>query len=111
MNDYLIDRETLGKFVDELFKHKALPVDNAEELNAQREAAIKALDEKIGVAIFSEFTEEQNKEFNQMLDRDEEVTAGDYEVFFNKIGLNVEDVVNSAMKEFAKDFLGGQNAE
>ncbi len=110
MNDYLIDRETLGRFVDELLKHKALPVDNADELNAQREATIKALDDKIGMAIFGKFTEDQNTEFNQLLDR-EETSEEDYENFFNKIGLDVEQVASDTMKEFATEFLGGQNAQ
>ena len=110
MNDYLIDRETLGRFVDELLKHKALPVDNADELNAQREAAIKTLDERIGLAIFGQFTEEQNTEFNQLLDR-EDTTEADYEAFFNNIGLDTEKIVTDAMKEFATEFLGGHNAQ
>lgn len=109
MDDYLIDRETLGKFVDELFKNKTLPVDNVEELNAQREAAIKALDEKIGVSIFSKLTQEQNAELNQLLDQDN-TTAEDYAAFFNRIGLDVEQITKDAAEEFARDFLGGQNA-
>ena len=110
MNDYLIDRETLGKFVDELIKNKALPVDSAEELNDLREANIKALDDKIGLAIFGSLTDEQYAEFEQLLDRDDgnpEV----YQDFFNSIGLDVQDIITKAMQEFQNEFLGGQNAE
>ena len=109
MDNYLIDRETLGGFVDELIKSKTLPVSSAEELNAKREAAIKALDEKISLAIFGRFTPEQNTEFNQLLDR-ADATEADYQDFFDKAGLDVEKIAEGIMQQFAQDFLGGQNA-
>lgn len=109
MNDYLIDRETLGEFVDELIKKQALAVDDTDELNRKREEAIKALDDKIGVAVFGQFTQEQYREFDQMLDRDE-TTKEDYQAFFDKIGLNLEETITNAMQEFAQEFLGGKNA-
>ena len=107
MDDYLIDRQTLSQFVDALIKKKALPVDNPEELNSVREDAIKSLDDKIGLAVFGGLTEEQNTEFNQMLDRN--AAEDEYESFFNRIGLNVEETITNTMKTFAEDFLGGQN--
>ena len=108
MNDYLIDRETLGRFVDELIKNKTLPVDNADELNAQREQLIKDLDKKIGLAIFGKLTKEQATELNQLFDQDD-TTEETYQAFFDKIGLDIEQTASEAMKEFAREFLGGAN--
>ena len=107
MDDYLIDRQTLGQFVDALIKKKALPVDNPEELESVREDAMKSLDDKISLAVFGRLSEEQNIEFNQMLDRN--ASEDEYESFFNRIGLNVEETITNTMKAFAEGFLGGQN--
>ena len=109
MDDYLNDREILAKFVDELIKNKALPVGNAEELNTQREAAIKELDKRIGMAIFGKFTEAQNTEFNQLLDRGD-TTDEEFAAFFAKAGIDIEQTTKEAAEAFAKEFLGGQNA-
>ena len=58
MDNLLIDRETLGRFVDELIKKKPLAVGNPEELNALREESIKALDDRIAMAIFGGLNED-----------------------------------------------------
>ena len=108
MDDYLIDRETLGKFVDEL-KNQTPSAEQAEELNAKREEIIEALDEKIGLAIFSKFTPNQNDEFNHLLER-EDATEADFQSFFDRIGLDVEQIATDTMKNFAQELLGGQNA-
>ena len=42
MQDYLLDRETLGQFVDELMKKRPLPVDNAEEIFEQVKQELKS---------------------------------------------------------------------
>ena len=107
MNDYLIDRETLAQFVDELIKKKALAVDNVEELNKIRKESIKALDDEIGEAIFGSLTEKQDEEFNQLLDHDE---TADYKDFFAKNNIDVEKIITDTMQNFATKFLGGQNA-
>lgn len=109
MNDYLIDQEVLEEFIDELLKHQALPVDSPEELTRKREEAIRALDDKIGLAIFSRFTEEQGQEYEQLLGGDD-VSAEDCQAFFDKIGLDVDTIISDTMQEFAKEFLGGKNA-
>ena len=108
MDNYLIDRETLTKLVDELIKKRTLPADNAEELNQLREQMIESLDKKIGIAIFSKMTEEQNTEFNEMLDRDD-ATEEDYKAFFDKIGLKVDQIIADTYQTFSEEFLGGQN--
>ena len=59
--------------------------------------------------IFGSLTDEQNTEFNQLLDR-ADVEESDFENFFNKIGLDVEQKVTDTMNSFGEEFLaGGQN--
>ena len=109
MDSYLIDRETLGKFVDELIKNKALPVSTAEELSAKREELIKSLDEKIGLAVLNSLTEEQGEEFDRLLDQDDG-SAEPYQEFFQRAGLNIEKIITDAVKDFQAEVLGGENA-
>ena len=110
MDNYLIDRETLGKFVDELIKNKALPVVTAEGLNDLREKAIQDLDDQIADAVFGKFTEEQNTEFNRLLD-DDNTSEADYEKFFKSVDFDLNETISDAMKQFAIEFLkGGENA-
>ena len=104
-----MDRETLGKFVDELIKKKALPVDSAEELNKLREDTIHSLDDKISLAIFGNLTPEQNTEINQLMDSGTE-NPDDFNTFFEKSGINVQQIITDTMEEFTKEFLGGQDA-
>ena len=109
MEDYLIDRETLGKFVDGLIKQKALAVNSPEELNKLREAGIRELDDEIGVAIFSQLTKEQAEEYDKLLDSDEE-NPDVFREFFANAGIDVEEAMSEAMKAFGVRFLGGENA-
>lgn len=109
MDNLLIDRETLGRFVDELIKKKPLAVSNPEELNTLREESIKALDDKITMAIFGGLNEQQNEELNQLLDRPD-TSETEFEQFFEKNGLNVEEAVANTVQVFGREFLGGENA-
>ena len=52
MDNYLINRETLGQFADELIKRKPLPVNSPEDLAELREDIIKTLNERISLAVF-----------------------------------------------------------
>ena len=67
MEDYLIDRETLEKFIDELIKKRPLPVNNPEEIGSFKEKQIKALDNSIIQALFGNLTESQSVELNNLL--------------------------------------------
>ena len=109
MEEYLIDRETLGKFVDELIKKKALAVNNTEELNQIRESAIKSLDDEITLAIFGQLDDEQISELDKMFD-DDSRTEDDFKKFFEDAGIKIEEVITNTMKEFGEEFLGGENA-
>ncbi len=108
MDNYLIDRETLGQFVDELMKKKPLPANTAEELNTLREQTIKSLDDKIGMAIFGSLTTPQLEEFNQILDRNEE-SPEIFQNFFQTADIDLEKTITGTMQSFATEFLGGQN--
>lgn len=108
MDNYLIDREALGQFVDELMKKKPLPANTAEELTTLREENIKALDDKIGMAIFGSLTTPQLEEFNQILDRGEE-SPEVFQNFFQNAGIDLQKTIGDAMTTFGKQFLGGQN--
>ena len=59
---------------------------------------------------FGSLTDEQNTEFNQLLDRND-AGESDFESFFSKIGLDVEQTITDTMNSFGEEFLaGGQNA-
>ena len=111
MDNTLIDRETLGQFIDELIKKKPLPVDNTEELNNLREESITALDKEIGIAIFGQLNKEQLGEFNEILDREEEPSEEEYKDFFSKNGIDLEKTISDAMQKYAEKFLGGENEQ
>lgn len=109
MDNLLIDRETLGRFVDELIKKKSLEANSPEELNALREKSIKDLDNKIALAIFGGLNEQQDEELNQLLDRPD-TSETEFQQFFERNGLNVEEAVSSTVRSFGREFLGGENA-
>lgn len=108
MDNYLIDRETLGGFIDELIKKKPLPVNAAEELTNYREEQIKALDDRISQAIFGGLTDDQDRELNNLLDRGEP-SSETLESFFSQAGINIDETIKNAMESFAKEYLGVQN--
>ena len=108
MEDYLVDREILGKFVDDLIKKKPLPVNDAAELNQLREKSIKELDDEIGTAIFSSLSDEENEKLYQLLERDE-ATPETYDRFFKEAGINLEEIITKVMQDFGTKFLGGEN--
>ena len=110
MDNTLIDRETLGQFVDELIKKQPLPAESAENLNSLREESIKTLDDRICDAIFGRLTKEQNEAFIDIVNADANAPEEVFQNFFQNAGLNLEEIITNTMKEFATEFLGGQNA-
>lgn len=109
MDNYLIDRETLGRFVDELIKRKPTTSATAEDADKDREELMAALDRRIGVAIFSQFTPEQNAEFKQTFSTDD-ASPDAYAKYFQKVGIDVEKTIADTMRAFGSEYLGGQNA-
>ena len=109
MEDYLIDRETLGQFIDELMKKRTLPVDTAEELTQFREEQIRALDNRISTALFGNLTEEQVTSLNQLLDRQPDDPDA-FRAFFTSQNLDLQQIITDAVTSFGAEFLaGGQN--
>ena len=108
MDDYLLDRETLGGFVDELMKKRPLPAGSADELNKLREQNMRALDDRVSDAIFSTLNHDQLLEINSLLD-DQDASPEVFTDFFQKSNVDLEKVISGAMQSFAADFLGGQN--
>ena len=108
MDDYLIGRETLGRFIDELFQKKSLQVNSTEELNELRENKMKELDDEITAAIFGKLNDEQMSELEQLLDQNEE-SSDVFQSFFAKVGINPQDAILATMQNFSQNFLGGKN--
>jgi len=109
MDEYLIDREILEQFVDELMKQKPLPANTAEELNALREKNIKALDDQIAKAVFGSLTAPQLEAINKILDSGEE-NPEVFQEFFQNAGVDLQKITSETMTKFSEQFLGGQNA-
>lgn len=109
MQDYLLDRETLGQFIDGLMKKRPLPVDSAEEINNYREKQIKALDDHITNAIFGNMSEKQIASLSQLLDQEKD-NPDVFKIFFAKQNINIEQIVANAINSFSTSYLaGGQN--
>jgi len=109
MDNLLIDRETLGQFIDELIKKKPLPVNTAEELAAYREQQIEALDARVAKAFLGDLTDEQYAELDHLLD-DPATEPQAFEDFYQNAGIDVQAKVADELKAFADEYLGGQNA-
>ena len=108
MDDYLIGRETLEQFVDELMKQKPTAANTPEELNQIREKAIADLDKKIGYTLIRSMDEGQLATYEDLI-HNEETTEEQFEEFFQKAGIDLEKVMTYAVAEFGKEFLGGNN--
>ena len=108
MDNYLIDRETLGSFIDELMKQRPLPANSADELNALREQNMQALNDKISDAIFGALNHDQLVEINTLLG-DPDTPAETFADFFQKANVDLEKIISQTAQSFAAEYLGGQN--
>lgn len=109
MDNYLVDRETLAQFVDEIMKQKPLAANTPEEVNQLRERLIAELDQKIGHQIFGSLTRQQLADLTAMMDQ-ASTTEDDIAEFFKQAGLDLNAVLQKAVSEFAQEFLGGEHA-
>ena len=110
MEDYLIDRETLGQFIDELMKKRTLPVNSAEELTKFREEQIRILDNRISTALFGILSEEQVTNLNRLLDQQPDDPDAFF-AFFASQNLDIQQIITNAITTFGTEFLaGGENA-
>lgn len=108
MDNYLVDRETLGKFIDILLS-KRYPNRPANTLNEVRERGISRLDDRIAKDLFRSLTKSQLEELNNLLD-DQNVDQTVFENYFKNIGIDLSQQINRSMQSFTVEFLGGQNA-
>lgn len=107
MENNLNDRETLGQFVDALLARK-YPGQPAESFASEREAAIKELDDEIGVAIFGDLTPEQLNEVGYLIDNPQ-VSDAELKDYFVRAGVNLEQKTAEALQNFGVRLLGGNN--
>lgn len=105
MENFLIDQEILGNFVDEL-------ISKSNNKNVDKEAKIRELDQKIGEEIFGSLDANQLDEFNRFLDMgDTDEAEEEIRNFFAKYNINLDLKIQEIMEHFAKDFLEGNNNE
>lgn len=107
MNNYLVDESVLGQFADALIKEK-FPDDTAAHADL-RNALMAKTDHQIIKSIISNLTEEQGAELSKLLDSDT-TAPEDFDKFFEKYGVNLEEVIKTAMLEVKDEFeKGGQD--
>ena len=107
MENYLIERDVLGKVVDDLIAKK-FPDQPSPELETLREDSIKKLDDKIGMAVFGRLNKEQLAKVNEMFDEDVDDPTS-FEAFFEEAGVDLNKVISDTITEFSQEFLGGEN--
>ena len=95
MENYLIGRETLGKFIDQLIAQK-YPNQPSSSLEELRESNIKKLDDQISDAVFSSLDDTQLDEISAILDREENNPTA-FQIFFKNVGIDIEQVINVAI--------------
>ena len=102
MDSHLVDEAPLGEFADALIRAKypnELPKNYA-ELKAE---LMKKTNYEITKTIIGSLTEEQGEELSKFVD---ENTAGPegYDEFFSKYNLNLDEMVQTAMRKVKDDF-------
>lgn len=113
MDNYLVDRQVLGKFIDRLLSEKFSGRSEA-ELEGLREQKIKELDDRISLDITSSLSDDQLDALEMLLDAEEQ-SADVFEDFFKRAGINLEEKMQESMNGFARDFMdsdmigGGKN--
>ena len=108
MEDYLIDRDTLEKFIDELLKEKPKTTNNVEEQNMVKEKMMQTLDDRINKAMLKSLNDEQLEELEQMLDRGDESPEA-YSALYKNAGVDLESLISKEMESFGEEYLGGKN--
>ncbi|MBQ2695482.1 hypothetical protein IJG04_02480 [Candidatus Saccharibacteria bacterium] len=110
MDNYIVDREILEQFFDELYAKK-YPGQTPDA--SMREANINKLDELIGDSVFGVLNDDQLTEINQLFDNNVEDPSA-YENFFKNAGVDLDQRISLAMQKFSAQFMlegteGGQN--
>ena len=107
-NKYLIDRETLVKFVDPVIAQK-YPEAKEPELSQIREENVKKLDDLICDAIFDDLTLEQLEGMKEVLSSGDDDQDAICE-FLDNNNINLEKKILKALEQFKLELLGGGHA-
>ena len=111
MHETLIDRETLGQFVDEIIKQKYPTGQPAEALAKFREPAIAVLDDRIGTALFGNLSLAAHDEIDELL-KDPNTPPETFQAFFDKYHINPTQIITDQFAQFKNEILGGnQNGQ
>ncbi len=109
MEEYLLDKDTLGKVIDELMKKHPLSVDKVEELPKYKEEQMRALDDHVAKTLIESLNQDQATSLSELLDQETE-NPDVFRSFFDNQGINVEQIIQKAFNSFEEKFLmGGQN--
>ena len=111
MYETLIDRKTLGQFVDEIIKQKYPTGQPTETLEKFREQAIAVLDDRIGTALFGNLSLAAHNEIDELL-KNPDTPPEAFEAFFKKHHLDPTAIITDQFAQFKNEMLGGsQNAQ
>lgn len=104
--DYLINKETLSRFIDELIRRHPIPIDNAEKLKEFRDEQMRALDDHIINTLFGNLDDAQLNSLDQLLNQEFE-NPDVFRKFFLDNNINVEQIIIDSVKSFNELYAKG----
>lgn len=102
-----MDQSVLDSFVSELMLQRDFSDKTDEEKTKIKNDAMERLDKNIGLAIFANLNEGQLTEVNKLID-DENTSEESFKDFFERAGINLEEVIKKEVMLFKEEFLGGE---
>lgn len=106
MEEYLINKETLSKFIDELIKRYPIPIDDATKLKEFRDEQMRALDDHITNTLFGSLDEAQLNDLELLLNQEFE-NPDVFRKFFLDNNINVEQIIIDSVKSFNELYAKG----
>lgn len=103
MNNYLIDEEILEKIVEQIIAESKIEK-SADELASFKKEKMEELDDKIGIAVLGELNQQQLKEFDELLDGEDD-SEEIFKDFFMTAGVDVEEKAKEVIMIFKEEFL------
>ena len=104
MHEYLVDRETLGQFVDALLTQK-YPGPPTEKYQRLREVSMRLLNQRIGEALFGKLSLGAHDEIDSLLD-DPNTPPEAFHAFFEKYHLEPQKIIEQVFADFKQEFEG-----
>lgn len=105
MESYLVDEAVLDQFADALIKEK-YPNDPAGTHADLKKTLMVKADHQILKTLIGNLTAEQGAELEKLLDENDTDPAV-FDAFFEKHGINLQEIFKDAMLKFKDDFLKG----